>query len=45
MAKYTVDYTPIETTRKNGVQSTSYKFTTPDNQHHTSSQHQKVVNI
>ena len=43
MAKYTVDYTPIETTRKNGVQSTSYKFTTPEGREYLAPVKRQVV--
>ena len=43
MAKYTVDYTPIETTRKNGVKSTSYKFTTPEGREYLAPVKRQVV--
>lgn len=43
MAKYTIDYTPIETTRKNGAQSTSYKFTTPEGREYLAPVKRQVV--
>ena len=41
--KYTVDYAPIEKTRKDGVKTTSYKFTTPEGREYLAPAKKQVV--
>lgn len=43
MAKYTVDYTPNETTLKNGKKMTSYTFTTPEGREYKAPVKRQVV--